>query len=74
MILLRQGGGFGRVVRVGSELAAVVGACDGELALGPIIGAVAQLVSEPVDAVQGAVVPALRALVADGFARPARDG
>ena len=74
VILLRQGGGFGRVVRVGSELAAVVGACDGELALGPIIGAVAQLVSEPVDAVQGAVVPALRALVADGFARPARDG
>ena len=73
MILLRQGGGFGRVVRGGSEVAAVVGACDGELAVGPIIGAVAQLVGEPVDAVRAVVVPALRGLVADGFARPVHD-
>ena len=43
VMLLRQGGGFARTVALDTGLAALVGASDGELAVGAIIGAVAQL-------------------------------
>jgi hypothetical protein len=67
VILLRQGGGFGRVVRADTLLAAVVGACDGELTLGQITAGVAVLLEEPIADVRAAVLPALRGLLTDGL-------
>jgi hypothetical protein len=67
LVLLRQGDGFGRLVRATTELAAVVGACDGDLPLGVIVGAVAQLLECPAGDVRATVVPAVRGLLADGL-------
>ncbi|GAB2604876.1 methyltransferase [Pseudactinotalea suaedae] len=67
VILLRQGGGLGRVVRADTVLAAVVGACDGELTLGQITGGVAVLLEEGVGEVRAAVLPAIRELLVDGL-------
>jgi len=50
VLRLRQGGAFRRELRVGTELAAIVGACDGELMLGAIVQAVAELLD--LDAVE----------------------
>lgn len=66
VILLRQGGGLGRVVRADTLLAAVVGACDGDLTLGQITGGVAVLLDAPVGDVRSSVVPAVRDLLVDG--------
>ncbi len=71
VIELRQGGGFGRTVRVGTTVAAVVGACDGELAVGQITAAVAQLLGRGPGEVAAEVLPAVRELVLDGFLTPA---
>ncbi|MEJ5946725.1 methyltransferase [Pseudokineococcus basanitobsidens] len=67
VVLLRQGGGFGRVVRVGTATAGVVGACDGQLPLGVLVGAVAALLDRPAEDVAAEVVPVVRHLVADGL-------
>lgn len=73
VILLRQGGGFGRAVQVTGTVAAVVGACDGDLPLDRIVGAVAHLLEEPADDVARQVLRFLDAdLVAGGFLRLAR--
>ncbi|WP_348788340.1 methyltransferase [Leifsonia sp. NPDC080035] len=66
-ILLRQGGGFGRVVAADTGLAALVGACDGELSVAAIIGALAQLLEVDEDALRADLVPVIRSLVQDGF-------
>lgn len=66
VILLRQGAGFQRVVRADTLLAAVVGACDGELTLGQITGGVAAVLDLPVGDVRASVLPALRDLLVDG--------
>lgn len=71
VIELRQGGGFGRVVRVGTAVAAVVGASDGELAVGQATGAVAHLLGTDPGGVAAEVLPVLRDLVLDGFLAPA---
>ena len=70
VMLLRQGSGFARSIPVGTALAAVVGACDGDLSIGAICGAVAQLleVSEP--ALVAEILPDIRELVATGFLLP----
>lgn len=67
VILLRQGGGLGRVIRADTVLAAVVGACDGELSLAQITGAVAALLDVDVDALREEIVPAVRTLLVDGL-------
>lgn len=67
VILLRQGGGFERVVQVSGETAAVVGACDGELPLGVLLDAVADLMGLTSGEVREQVVPAVRHLIADGL-------
>jgi methylase of polypeptide subunit release factors len=67
VVLLRQGGGFGRVVRASTALAGLVGACDGELAVGQIAGALAQLLDEPAGELTGRLLPAVRGLVRDGL-------
>jgi methylase of polypeptide subunit release factors len=64
---LRQGGGFGRTFPLGTALAAVVGACDGELPVGAICSAVAQLLEVSEHELLAEVLPSLRELVADGL-------
>jgi methylase of polypeptide subunit release factors len=67
VVLLRQGGGLHRAIRADTALAGLVGACDGELAVGQIVGALGVLLDEPVDALRGRLLPAVRSLVADGL-------
>lgn len=70
VVLLRQGSGFGRLVRASTALAGLVGACDGELPVGAITSALADLLGEPLGELTGRLLPAVRALVADGLLLP----
>ncbi|MGO3661542.1 methyltransferase, partial [Microbacterium gubbeenense] len=67
VIELRQGGGFGRSVQADPALAGLVGASDGELTVGQIIDALAQLLEVDETALRGSVLPAVRALIDDAF-------
>ena len=67
VIELRQGGGLARTVDVDSALAAVVGACDGELPVGALIDAVAQLLEADAGALRADVLPRIRELVFTGL-------
>lgn len=67
VVVLRQGDGLGRGVHASSPLAALVGACDGELTVGQIVGALAALFEVPSDALAAELLPAVRGLVRDGF-------
>jgi SAM-dependent methyltransferase len=67
VVLLRQGGGLQRAVRADTALAALVGACDGDLGLGQIVGALAGLLDEPVGQLSGRMLGSVRRLVADGL-------
>jgi methylase of polypeptide subunit release factors len=69
VIVLRQGGGFHREVRADPGLAAIVGACDGDLPLGAIVAAVADLLEVDAGALRAAMLPAARELLADGILR-----
>ena len=69
VIVLRQVGGFHRDVRADPGLAAIVGACDGDLPLGAIVAAVADLLEVDAVALRAAVLPAVRELLADGILR-----
>ena len=71
VLQLRQGGGLGRVVRPGTVVAGAVGACDGELTLGQIVGGLAALLDVPAEEVAAEVLPAARDLLLDGFLQPA---
>lgn len=71
VILLRQGGGFGRTVDAGTGLAALVGAADGELPLGVLSDAIAQLLEVDPVGLWEELGPAVRELVAGGMLRPA---
>jgi len=66
-IVLRQQFGFGRAVEAGTALAAIVGACDGDLPVGVLIAAVASLLDADADHLRTDVLHQLRRLVADGF-------
>jgi len=67
VILLRQGGGFGRVVRAGTALAGFVGACDGDLTVGQIVAGLAALLDVPASDLAADLLPAVRDLVRDGL-------
>ena len=67
LVVVRQGDGLGRGVQASTGLAALVGACDGELTVGQIIGAIAALVDVPADDLATELLPAVRRLVADGL-------
>ncbi|MBO0982745.1 methyltransferase [Rathayibacter sp. SD072] len=67
VLRLRQGGGFSRTEDVDTALAAVVGACDGELSLAAIIAAVASLLHVEEEAVSASVLPGVRDLVSTGM-------
>ena len=66
-IILRQPYGLGRATTAGTGLAAVVGACDGQLAAGQIVDAVASLLDVDAAALRAEVAPELRRLVRDCY-------
>ena len=70
VMLLRQGSGFARSIPIGTALAAVVGACDGELPLGVICAAVAELLEVDAAALSAEIEPQIRELVLTGFLLP----
>ncbi|WP_124341107.1 DUF7059 domain-containing protein [Cellulomonas algicola] len=70
VVLLRQGGGFGRTVQAGTALAGFVGVCDGELTVGQIVGALGALLEVGAEAVAADVLPSVRGLVTDGLLLP----
>ncbi|SDM71132.1 Methyltransferase small domain-containing protein [Cryobacterium flavum] len=67
LMTLHQGSGFGRSLPLDTALAGLVGACDGELAVGAIIGALAQLLDADEPALTAELLPKVRALLVDGF-------
>ncbi|PZR52587.1 SAM-dependent methyltransferase [Xylanimonas oleitrophica] len=71
VVVVRQGDGLGRGVHASTALAALVGACDGELSVGQISGAIATLFDVDAQALAAELLPAVRGLVRDGFLRPA---
>lgn len=68
-LVLRQQFGFGRAVEPGTALAAVAGACDGELPLAVLIDAVASLTGTEGTDLRQELLPLLRRLVSEGFLR-----
>ena len=70
VMTLRQGAGFGRSMPLDTGLAALVGACDGELSVRAIIAAIAQLLEVDVAALSAELLPSIRELVTTGFLRP----
>ena len=71
VMTLVQGGGFGRRVDADTALAAFVGAADGELTVGQIVGAIAQITGVDDRALSADLLPRLRDLVLDGLLLPA---
>ncbi|ALJ22310.1 DUF7059 domain-containing protein [Microbacterium sp. No. 7] len=67
VIELRQGGGFARVVEVDPALAALVGACDGELPVGVLVDAIAELLEADASALRADLLPRVRELVFTGI-------
>ena len=67
VIELRQGAGFGRAIGADPGLAALVGACDGDLPVGTLIDAIASLLEVDPTALRADLLPRVRNLVMDGF-------
>ncbi|CAD6001182.1 Methyltransferase small domain-containing protein [Agreia sp. COWG] len=70
-MLLRQGGGFGRSIPIDTALAALVGACDGELTVGAICSALAQILDADEHALTSELLRSVRGLLDDAFVTPA---
>jgi methylase of polypeptide subunit release factors len=69
VMTLRQGAGFQRSVSLDTALAAMVGACDGELSARAIIAAIAELLEVDEGALVADLLPRVRELVFTGFLR-----
>jgi hypothetical protein len=67
VILLRQGGGLGRVVRLDTVMAAFASVCDGTLPAGAALEAIADLLDRDAAEVREGALPVIRELVADGL-------
>ncbi|KAA9089242.1 DUF7059 domain-containing protein [Microbacterium radiodurans] len=67
VIELRQGGGFGRILDVDPALAALVGACDGDLPVGVLVAAIADLLEADAAALRADLLPRVRELLFTGF-------
>ena len=67
VIELRQGGALARSLSVDPGLAALVGACDGDLSVGVLIDAIAQLLEVDAAALRADLLPRVRELVFCGF-------
>ncbi|HEU5038383.1 MAG TPA: methyltransferase [Nocardioides sp.] len=66
-VVLRQQRGLRRARRVDTVEAALVGACDGELTVGQILDALAQLLDRDPAETRETYLPVARGLVAEGF-------
>ncbi|MHB1007917.1 MAG: DUF7059 domain-containing protein [Propionibacteriaceae bacterium] len=66
-IVLRQQRGLRRAVEVDTALGGTLGACDGDLTLREILGAVAQLLDVPISDLVADVLPRVRRLIADAW-------
>jgi protein-L-isoaspartate O-methyltransferase len=66
-VVLRQQRGLRRARQVDTVEAALVGACDGELSVGQILDAVAQLIDLDPARARETYLPSIRELVAEGF-------
>lgn len=66
-VILRQQRGFRRARRVDTVAAAFAGACDGELAVGQLLAALADLLDLDAAAARSAYLPEVRELIAEGF-------
>jgi len=66
-IVLRQQRGFRRAMTVDTELAAILGACDGELSLAQIVDTVAQLLDLDPDALRDRTLGRLAEVVVQGY-------
>ncbi|MGH3363032.1 MAG: transferase, partial [Nocardioides sp.] len=66
-VVLRQQRGLMRARQTDTVAAALVGACDGELSLGQILDALAQLLDGTPDELRAAYLPVVRELVDEGF-------
>lgn len=69
VIELRQGGGLARTIEVDPALAALVGASDGDLSIGSLSDAIAQLLEVDPVALRADLLPRVRELVMTGFLR-----
>lgn len=69
VIELRQGAGFGRVLDVDPALAALVGASDGDLPVGVLVAAIADLLEVDAAALRADLLPRVRELLFTGFLR-----
>jgi hypothetical protein len=69
-IVLRQQRGFRRAHQADTVLAALVGACDGELTIGQILDAIATLLGLDAEETRSTYLPQVRELVAAGFLIP----
>ena len=67
VIELRQGGALARVVEVDPALAALVGACDGDLSVGVLVGAIADLLEVDAGELAADLLPRVRELLFTGF-------
>ncbi|GAA1443383.1 class I SAM-dependent methyltransferase [Mycobacterium cookii] len=66
-IVLRQQRGFRRARTADTVEAAFLGACDGDLGVGQLLGALAQLTDTDADQLQSTYLPVVRELVSEGF-------
>jgi len=66
-IIFRQQHGFRRALQADTALAAILGACDGDLDLNTIITTVAGILGLSVDALSEAALPHIRQCIRDGF-------
>jgi hypothetical protein len=69
VIELRQGGGFGRALSVDPALAALVGASDGDLPVGVLVDAIAELLEVDAERLRADLLPRVRELAFTGFLR-----
>ena len=73
-IVLRQQVGFRRARPADTVEAALVGACDGDLSVGAILDAVAELLGADAAATRATYLPVVAELVAEGFLAPVTPG
>ena len=66
-IVLRQHRGFRRAMTVDTELAAILGACDGELSLAQIVESVARLLGTDPDALRDRTLGRLAEVIVQGY-------
>ena len=70
-VILRQQRGLRRARQADTIEAAFAGACDGDLTVGQILDALAQILDRDPAVVRSSYLPIAQELVSEGFLRPA---